>query len=91
MKTKENKPPFLKVEAHSVSGEEFELYYNSESDMLAPRPHPSEENLPLYSQSEDYISHTDSKRNLLEFIYQKVKSIALKRKLKLINSFSNEG
>ena len=81
---------YLKVKDHSVSGEEFDLLYNQELDMLETFPQPSEENLLNYYESEDYISHTDSKRNLFEIIYQKVKSIALKRKLKLINSLSLE-
>ncbi|MBR9913561.1 MAG: class I SAM-dependent methyltransferase [Algicola sp.] len=58
--------------------------------MLKTHPQPSAQELPLYYQSEDYISHTDAKRNWFEKIYQYVKSIALKRKLKLINSFDLE-
>lgn len=57
--------------------------------MLETFPQPSLENLPQYYKSEDYISHTDAKRNLFEKAYHFVKEIALKRKLKLINSFSN--
>ncbi|WP_425076389.1 class I SAM-dependent methyltransferase [Psychroserpens sp. S379A] len=79
---------YLKVKDHSVSGEDFELLYNEALDMLETHPRPSEEQLPKYYQSEDYISHTDAKRNWFEKAYQFVKSIALKRKLNLINSFS---
>ena len=43
-----------------------------------------------YYKSDDYISHTDTKRNLLEFVYQSVRQIALKKKIKLINSFNSE-
>lgn len=78
---------YLKVKDHTVSGEDFELIYNSELDMLETFPQPSEEHLFKYYDSEDYISHTDSKKTLLEKIYQKVKGIALKKKLNLINSF----
>lgn len=79
---------YLKVKDHSVSGEDFQLLYNEALDMLETHPRPSEEQLPKYYQSEDYISHTDAKRNWFEKAYQFVKSIALKRKLNLINSFS---
>ncbi len=81
---------FLKVKDYSVSGEEFELIHNSEFDYLETTPLPSSENLPNYYKSEDYISHTDSKRNLFEKAYHIVKKSALKRKLKLINSFNSE-
>lgn len=77
---------YLTVKDHSVSGEIFKLLYNEELQMLETYPQPSPEKLPSYYQSENYISHTDSKRNLLEKVYHVVKSIALKRKLRLINS-----
>jgi len=79
------------VKDHSVSGEKFELKYNSELDMLETFPQPSELELPRYYQSEDYISHTDSKRNLFEKAYHIIRNLSLKRKLKLINSFQLEG
>jgi len=81
---------YLNLKDHSISGEEFQLIYNDELDMLETYPQPSESDLPKYYQSEDYISHTDAKRNWFEKVYQYVKSIALKRKLKLINSFNSE-
>lgn len=77
----------LELKDHSVSGEDFTLLYNEELDMLETFPQPSETSLPSYYKSEDYISHTDSKRNWFEKLYHFVKSIALKRKLKLIDSF----
>ncbi|MEM5565657.1 class I SAM-dependent methyltransferase [Psychroserpens sp. AS72] len=83
-----NKSIYLNVKDHSVSGEEFELVYNKEFDFLETHPQPSEDKLGAYYESEDYISHTDAKRNLFENLYHFIKGIALKRKLKLINSIS---
>ena len=85
-----NKKTYIKVKDHSVSGEEFQLIYNEQLEMLETFPPPSEEQLPKYYQSEDYISHTDAKRNWFEKVYHFIKTIALKRKLKLINSFDLE-
>ena len=51
--------------------------------MLVTIPVP--ENLSSYYKSEDYISHTDSKKTVIDKIYQTVKNITLKRKLRLIN------
>jgi len=81
---------FLKVEDHSVSGEIFRLIYNENYGFLETYPQPSEQNISEYYKTEDYISHTDAKRNLLERVYHIVRSISLKRKLKLINSFKSE-
>jgi len=78
----------LKVKDHSVSGEEFELIQNSEYGFLETAPQPSSDKLPDYYESEDYISHTDSQRNLFEKAYHLVRQISLKKKLNLINSFS---
>ena len=84
------KPTYLKVKDHSVSGEEFHLIYDEQLDMLVTEPQPHKDVLGNYYESEDYISHTDGKRNIFEKAYHIVKSIALKKKLKLINSFKTE-
>ncbi len=81
--------PFIKVIDHSVSGENFELFENSEYGFLETHPQPSSDTLPDYYKSDDYISHTDSKRNLFENVYHLVRNVSLKQKLKLINSFSS--
>ncbi|SHG57285.1 Methyltransferase domain-containing protein [Flavobacterium micromati] len=87
-----NKKYFLTVKDYSVSQETFDLYHDTELDMLITSPQPSLENLGKYYESVDYISHTDSKRSLFEKAYQFVKSIALKNKLNLINSLQpNKG
>lgn len=80
----------LKVEDHSVSGEEFQLIENAKYGFLETQPQPQLEKLSNYYESEDYISHTDSKRNWFEKVYHIVRLISLKRKLKLINSFNSE-
>ena len=77
--------PFLNCKDHTVSGEEYQVMTNAVYDMLVTNPVP--ENLEDYYKSENYISHTDSKKKLIDKVYQAVKNITLKRKLKLINSF----
>jgi 2-polyprenyl-3-methyl-5-hydroxy-6-metoxy-1,4-benzoquinol methylase len=84
------KETYITVKDHSISGEVFQLHYNKEFDFLQTFPQPSLEKLPKYYKSDDYISHTDTQRNLFEKIYHLVRSVSLKRKLKLINSFSAE-
>lgn len=86
--TTEAKQAELKCKDYSVSGEYFELKYNSDLDILITTPQPKSEVLGQYYKSEDYISHTDAKRNVFEKVYHLVKQIALKRKLNLINSFA---
>jgi len=83
-----NKKHFLTVIDHSVSKETFDLYYDQDLDLLITSPQPSPKDLGRYYESNDYISHTDSKRSLFEKAYHFVKGIALKNKLNLINSCS---
>jgi len=84
-----NKKFFLTVKDYFVSKETFDLYYDQDLDMLITSPQPSPENLGRYYESNDYISHTDSKRSLFEKAYHFVKGIALKNKLNLINYCSS--
>lgn len=86
-----NTKHFLNVKDFSVSQETFELLHDEELDMLITHPQPSLEKLPSYYESVDYISHTDGNKSFFEKMYQFIKSIALKNKLKLINSQSPKG
>jgi 2-polyprenyl-3-methyl-5-hydroxy-6-metoxy-1,4-benzoquinol methylase len=76
---------FLDCKDHTVSGEVYQVKKNVALDMLVTVPVP--ENLAAYYKSENYISHTDSKKSILDKVYQAVKNITLKRKVHLINSF----
>lgn len=82
---------YLNVKDYSVSQETFELLYSEDLDMLMTHPQPSLEKLPSYYESVDYISHTDGNKSVFEKMYQFVKGIALKNKLRLINSQSSKG
>ncbi|SDB61768.1 Methyltransferase domain-containing protein [Flavobacteriaceae bacterium MAR_2010_188] len=75
------------VKDHSVSQENFQLIYDEDLDMYKTFPQPSIEQLPKYYESDDYISHTDSKRNLTEILYHTVRKFSLKNKLRLINQY----
>ena len=74
---------YLNCKDHTVSGEDYCLMFNDDYKMLVTKPVPK--NLSNYYKSKDYISHTDSKKTFLDKAYQAVKSISLKRKLRLIN------
>lgn len=85
------KNEFITVKDHSVSGESFKLLLNEELGLLETFPQPSSKELPDYYKSDDYISHTDSKRNWFEKTYHVIRAVSLKRKLQLVNSFNSVG
>lgn len=72
-----------KTKDFSVSQEEFELVYDQEYDLYKTNPIP--ENLGKYYDSEDYISHTDAKKSIVDKLYQVVKKYTLKTKANLLN------
>ncbi|MFD2825099.1 class I SAM-dependent methyltransferase [Leeuwenhoekiella polynyae] len=79
----------INIKDHSVTKENFDLIYNEELDMYSTDPIP--QNLEKYYLSENYISHTDSKKGIVEKLYQLVKSYMLKKKLKLVSDYSATG
>ncbi len=80
---------YLSCKDHLISGEIFELLYNPEFDMLETFPKP--ENLPSYYHSLNYISHTDSRKNFIDRLYQGVKNRMLNQKIKWMEAIKNPG
>ena len=78
---------YLTCKDYTVSYKNFDLVYHQNLDMLETFPQPKVDELSGYYESEDYISHTDSKKTVIDKLYQIVKKLALANKLKLINSF----
>lgn len=78
----------LKVKDYSVSEEEFQLIYNPELQLFKTSPTP--ENLAKYYESQEYISHTDSKKTWFDKLYQYVKIINLRSKINVISDYKNE-
>lgn len=72
-----------------VSGEHFNLIESRNKGILKTLPVPSDLN--SYYQSNNYISHTDSSKNLTEKIYQLIKKYMLGKKINWIEKFSEKG
>lgn len=84
-----NQKVLLTCKDHLVTGEEFDLVKMQDSEILKTEPVP--ENLAKYYESKEYISHTDSSKNLQDKIYHWVKNFMLLQKLKWINEFREPG
>ncbi len=81
----------LKVTDHSVSKENFDLIKNLKYGFLETTPLPDISKLSKYYETEEYISHTDAKRNLFEKVYHSVRNYAIKNKITLINKEQEKG
>lgn len=80
--------PNLTTKDYLVSQEEFKLIYDSELDMYKTSPVPN--NLGKYYESENYISHTDSSKSLIDYLYNYVKKFTLTSKLNLIEQYAQQ-
>ena len=77
----------LIIKDFSVSGEQFSLIKNKKYGYYETHPKPQPENLDLYYKSQDYISHTNSKRSFFERVYHSIRFYTVRQKVSLINSF----
>ena len=76
---------------HTKSKENFNIVSCETCDFKFTNPRPSEKELPKYYNSDMYISHTNSSKGLFNWLYQKVRKIAIKSKIKLLLSLKKEG
>ena len=80
---------YLSTKDYFYSKESFDLLYDEDLDILVTSPIP--ENLDYYYNSDEYISHTDGKRDLISKVYNCVKKNQLLKKAKLIEVHSSKG
>lgn len=71
-----------------VTLELFQIVECENCQLRFTNPRPSKQKIAAYYRSEDYLSHSDGKNNLLEKTYQHVKTLMLDRKLKMIGKHS---
>ena len=74
----------------SVTNEEFKIDKCLDCGFVFTNPIPKEKDLPKYYISKNYISHTNSNKSFFDKIYQSIRSIAIKDKFNLINSFDTQ-
>ena len=83
--------PFIKAIDYTVSRETFTICQCNSCSLLFTNPRPDQASIGTYYQSEDYISHTNSQKGLINKVYQQARKLALKKKLNLIREYSVSG
>jgi hypothetical protein len=78
--------PHLVVEDCLVSHEHFALSECASCGFVYTTPRPLEEEIGRYYQSNEYVSHNDTGKGIIHFLYQRVKSITLSQKYQLLQS-----
>jgi predicted SAM-dependent methyltransferase len=74
---------------HNVSGDEFSIDECVSCGFLFTNPRPSEETIGNYYKSENYVSHSGTKKGIINKIYHLVRRMSIVKKERLISSLSS--
>ncbi len=80
--------PFLSCKDYTVSRETFQIVECENCGFHFTNPRPAEEEIGKYYQSEEYISHSGTKKGLVNRIYHLVRNYTLAKKLQLVLKFT---
>ena len=76
---------YISTKDYFKSQETFDLVRDSSGEILITTPQPALERMASYYQDQEYISHSDTGKGLIPFLYRLVQKRALQQKVKLIN------
>lgn len=74
----------LQAQDYTVSQEEFEVWECSDCSLRFTRDIPSQDEIGRYYQSAAYVSHSDTKKGIINKLYHVVRNYTLQSKRKLI-------
>jgi 2-polyprenyl-3-methyl-5-hydroxy-6-metoxy-1,4-benzoquinol methylase len=80
--------PLLTAKDHSVSKEDFVIWQCGTCSLRFTQDIPDEDSIGPYYQSQEYISHSNTNKGLLNKLYQRVRKHTLQQKAKLITSYT---
>lgn len=77
--------PFLSCVDYTVSRETFQVLQCASCGFRFTSPRPDEKEIGKYYQAEEYISHSDTSKGLVNKLYLMVRNYTIGKKVKLIN------
>ena len=81
----------LQCTDYTASKEKFTIVSCETCDFTFTNPRPKDESLADYYKSDMYISHTNRRKGLFNWMYQTVRKYAIRTKLSLLKSVANPG
>lgn len=78
----------LEAKDHIVSGERFSIDECNDCTLRFTQDIPAENAIAHYYHSEDYISHSDTSKGLVNQVYHRVRKHTIKNKRKIIERFT---
>lgn len=82
--------PFLECIDYTVSKEKFKIVQCATCGFRFTNPRPEESISVNYYQSEDYVSHSDTQKGVINKLYHIARKFTLARKLKMVKTASNK-
>src|SRR5687768_7393308 len=76
------------VKDHTVSNKEFPIFECDICSLRFTQDVPDESEIGSYYQSENYISHSNTSKGLVNKLYQRVRKKTLKQKRKLVEKIT---
>ncbi len=83
--------PFLQCKDYTVSQESFNVVSCKSCGFNFTSPRPDNSVLGNYYKAESYVSHTNSKKGIVNRLYHIVRNYTLAKKVKLISSYVSRG
>jgi 2-polyprenyl-3-methyl-5-hydroxy-6-metoxy-1,4-benzoquinol methylase len=80
--------PFLVCKDYLVSQQEFAIQQCETCGFRLTNPRPNDDSIGAYYKSEDYVSHNDESKGLINTAYHIVRNYTLRSKVKLINKLN---
>lgn len=82
--------PFLACVDYTVSRETFQVVQCGTCGFRFTSPRPDEKEIGKYYQAEEYISHSDTSKGLVNKLYLMVRNYTIGKKVKLINKLQTQ-
>jgi len=77
--------PFMVCADHTVTREVFEIVRCSGCGFTFTNPRPQRNEIGRYYESDEYISHSNTSRGIVNFVYQIVRRYTIREKLRLMH------
>lgn len=81
---------FLSCKDYTQSHDEFFIVKCSTCQFTFTNPIPEEDKIGSYYESEEYISHSNTSKGIVNQLYQLIRNYTLKKKVALLQSLSNK-
>lgn len=83
--------PFLVCKDYTVSQENFNIVSCKSCGFKFTNPRPEDSVIGNYYKAESYVSHSNTKKGIINKLYHLVRSYTLKKKVSMVNSYVSRG